>query len=216
MQVKKPPVRLTAGVWQPVTAPEQRETASITSYTQQNDPVPAEFAAVNRHRASDTQRSPVENDVKRHGSETRQLALVAGRIAPHLKIQVLKVAKAKGWTESKTVADLVEQALANDLGKSFAISLKNSLTDALTAEVRKENNRAANLALEAFSSAEEGRMLTIYLLRFILGDDALLEQIVEDVRSEAKESLKRYSYAYAEASEGEEAYAQQSREEEVN
>ena len=215
MQDKKPPVRLTAGMWQPVTAREMRETASSTSRTRQNDPVPAQKAAVNRHTEPDIQRSPTENHPKRHGSETRQLALVAGRIAPHLKTQVLKLAKEKGWSESKTVADLVEQALANDLGKSFAVSLTNTLREALTTQVRKEYNRAANLALEAFDSAEEGRMLNIYILRLMLGDDDLLEKIVEDVRSEAGESLKCYSYAYTEAPEREEAYREQ-RMEEVN
>ena len=212
MQDKKPPRRLTAGMWQPVTARDTRETASSTSRTQQNDPVTAEDMAVNRQKGSGTESSAAENHSKRHGSETRQLALVAGRIAPHLKTQVLKRAKDKGWSESKTVADLVEQALANDLGKSFVVSLTNTLTAALTTTVRKEYNRAANLALEAFYSAEEGRMLNIYILRLMLGDDDLLEKIVEDARSEARESLKRYSYAYTAAPEGEEAYEQHRKE----
>jgi hypothetical protein len=216
MQDKKPPGRLTAGVWQPVTARETRETAPSTSCTQQDDPLLPKDVAVNRHTQSDTQRSPADTNAKHHGSETRQLALVAGRIAPHLKIQVLKRAKAKGWSESKTVADLVEQALTNDLAKSFAVSLKNTLTAALTGELRKENNRTANLALEAFYSAEECRILTIYTLRFILGDADLLSQVVTDARSEARESLKRYSYASAEAPGGQEAYAKHPRQEVAN
>jgi hypothetical protein len=96
MQDKKPPVRLTAGVWQPVTARETRETAPSQSLTQKDDPVTAENVAVNRHAESDTQRSPADTCAKHHGSEIRQLALVAGRIAPHLKTQVLKRAKDKG------------------------------------------------------------------------------------------------------------------------
>ena len=216
VQDKKPPGRLTAGMWQPVTAGERRETASSTSRTRQNDPVPAEDTAVNRQTESDTARSPEEYVAKHHGSETRQLALVAGRIAPHLKTQVLKRAKDKGWSASKTVADLVEQALANDLGKSFAVSLTNTLTEALTTKVGKAYNRAANLALEAFYSAEECRILTIYTLRFILGDADLLAEVVEEARREARESLKRYSYAYAQAPEGEEEYEKTPPQEGVN
>jgi hypothetical protein len=37
--------------------------------------------------------------------------------------------------------------------------------------MRQENNRAGNLALEAFYSAEEGRVLIVYLIRLFLGSD---------------------------------------------
>ena len=213
MQDKKPPRRLTAGMWQPVTARETRETASSQSRTQQDGTVPPTDVAVNRQTGSDTASSPSDTGAKHHGSETRQLALVAGRIAPHLKTQVLKLAKDKGWSESKTVADLVEQALANDLAESFSVSLTNSLTDALTTRVGKEYNRAANLALEAFYSSEECRILIIYTLRLLLGDDDLLSKIVADARLEAQNSLKRY--AYAEAPEGEQ-YEQNPQQEVAN
>jgi hypothetical protein len=197
MQDKKPPRRLTAGMWQPVTARETRETASSQSCTRKDGTGTPTDMAVNRQTENDTGGTPADNFSKHHGSETRQLSLVAGRIAPHLKTQVLKRAKDKGWSESKTVADLVEQALANDLAKSFAVSLKNSLTDALTGEVRKEHNRAANIALEALSSSEESRILTIYTLRLILGDAQLLSEVIEEARRESRESLKRYAYAEA-------------------
>jgi|RhiMetdeSRZDD1v2_1073273.scaffolds.fasta_scaffold16523_6 hypothetical protein len=213
MQDKKPPGRLTAGVWQPVTAREIRETAPSTSRNRQNGPVTPTDVAVNRQPANDTASTLPENSAKHHGSETRQLSLVAGRIAPHLKTLVLKRANAKGWSESKTIADLVQQALENDLAGSFSVSLTNSLTEALTTKVGKEYNRAANLALEAFYSSEECRILIIYTLRLLIGDDELLGKIVEDARVEAQNSLKRY--AYAEAPEGEE-YEQNSREEVVN
>jgi hypothetical protein len=202
-QDKKPPRRLSAGIWQPVSATGTRETAPSTSRTRKDGEETPKDVAVNRHTGSDTASPSPENSAKHHGSETRQLALVAGRIAPHLKTQVRKRAKDKGWSESKTVADLVEQALANDLAKSFAVSLKNSLTDALTTQVHKEYNRTANIALEAFYSAEESRILTIYTLRFILGDAELLSEVIEEARGEARESLKRYSYAYAESPEAE-------------
>jgi hypothetical protein len=190
MQDKKPPRRLTAGMWQPVTARETGETASNQSCTRKDGIVPPTEMAVNRQ----TESSPLDTSAKHHGSENRQLALVAGRIAPHLKTQVLRRAKDKGWSESKTVADLVQQALENDLAGSFSVSLTNSLTEALTTKVGKEYNRAANLALEAFYSSEECRILIIYTLRLLIGDDDLLGKIVEDARSEAQNSVKRYAY----------------------
>jgi hypothetical protein len=213
MQVKKPPRRLTVGVWQPVAATGTGETAPDTSRTRKDSPEISQVVAVNRHPGSDTASTSPENNAKHHGSESRQLALVAGRIAPHLKTQVLKRAKAKGWSESKTVADLVQQALENDLAGSFSVSLTNSLTEALTTKVGKEYNRAANLALEAFNAAEEGRIIAIYTLRFILGDADLLAEVIEEARREARESLKRYSYAAAPEGEG---YGEHPRQEVAN
>jgi hypothetical protein len=216
MQDKKPPRRLTAGVWQPVTASQIRETASNTSRTRQDGTVAPTAMAVNRQTGSGTGSLFTDISRKHHGSETRQLSLVAGRIAPHLKTQILKRAKAKGWSESKTVADLVQQALENDLAGSFSVSLTNSLTEALTTRVGKEYNRAATLALEAFSSSEESRILNIYTLRLLIGDDNLLKKIVEDARLEAENNLKRYNYAYAEAPAYEEEEYEQHHKEVVN
>jgi hypothetical protein len=76
MQDKKPPRRLYAGVWQPVTARETGKTASSQSHTRKNGAVVPKEMAVNRQTAS----TPVDNFQKHHGSETRQLSLVAGRI----------------------------------------------------------------------------------------------------------------------------------------
>jgi hypothetical protein len=208
MQDKKPPRRLTVGVWQPVAATGTGETAPSQSRTRKDSPEISQVVAVNRHNGNAPASTPANTPQKHHGSETRQLALVAGRIAPHLKTQVIQRAKDKGWSESKTVADLVEQALARDLAESFSVSLKNTLTDALTTQVHKEYNRAANLALEAFYAAEEGRILTIYTLRFILGDADLLAEVIAEARVEARESLKRYSYTSVEAPE----YQQEQRE----
>ena len=80
----------------------------------------------------------------------------------------------------------------------------------------KEYTRAANLALEAFSSSEESRILNIYTLRLLIGDDNLLKKIVEDARLEAENNLKRYNYAYAEARAYEEEEYEQHHKEVVN
>jgi hypothetical protein len=51
---------------------------------------------------------PADNRPNHHGSEKRQTQQIAGRVLPHIKSEVVRVAKLKGWTESKTVAALVE------------------------------------------------------------------------------------------------------------
>ena len=136
---------------------------------------------------------PADNRPSHHGSEKRQTQQISGRVLPHIKSEVVRVAKLKGWTESKTVAALVEQALAHSLAEQFGVMLRTTIQEAITKQMQKENNRAANLALEAFYSAEHGRILTIYLLRFLLGEDIeILPQIIKESQEQARENMKRY------------------------
>jgi hypothetical protein len=90
------------------------------------------------------------------------------------------------------------------------------LGDGLDEYLRKidqATSRTANLALEAFYAAEEGRIIAIYTLRFILGDAGLLAEVIAEARAEARESLKRYSYAAAPEGEG---YGEHPRQEVAN
>src|SRR3954471_15141177 len=65
-----------------------------------------------------------ENRRKHHGSETRQTGMVAGRVPFHIKLAVVQLAKRKGWTESYTVKNLLERALAESIGEQLGLSLK--------------------------------------------------------------------------------------------
>ena len=136
--------------------------------------------------------TPADSRPHHHGSEKRQTQQIAGRVLPHIKSEVIRVAKLKGWTESKTVASLVEQALAHSLAEQFGVMLRTTIQEAITKQMQKENNRAANLALEAFYSAEQARILTIYTLRFLLGSDIeILPQIIAESQQQARENMKR-------------------------
>jgi hypothetical protein len=115
---------------------------------------------------------------------------IAGRVKPAVKSEVVRLAKVKGWTESKTVAVLVESALAANLAEQFALMLKATIQDAVTKQMRQENNRAGNLALEAFYSAEEARILIVYVIRLFLGSDIdILPQIIKDAQDQARENV---------------------------
>ena len=139
-----------------------------------------------------TASTPADNRPNHHGSEKRQTQQIAGRVLPHIKSEVIRVAKLKGWTESKTVASLVEQALAHSLAEQFGVMLRTTIQEAITKQMQKENNRAANLSLEAFYSAEQARILTIYTLRFLLGSDIeILPQIIKESQERARENMKR-------------------------
>jgi hypothetical protein len=136
-----------------------------------------------------------DNRPKHHGSETRQTLQVSGRVSPAIKSEVIRLAKLKGVTESKIVAILLEQAIAGNLAEQFAVQLKSALKEAVTESmtaISKANNRAGDLALEAFYSAEEIRVLVVYLLRLILGSDIdVLPQIIKDAQVQARENVSQ-------------------------
>jgi hypothetical protein len=176
MQDKYPPGRISAGMRQPATA---------TVVADLNPRV-----NTSPDRLQNTHTSPADTRQKHHGSETRQTVQVAGRVSPAVKSEVVRLAKLKGWTESKTVAVLVESALAANLAEQFALMLKATIQDAVTKQMRQENNRAGNLALEAFHSAEEGRVLIVYLIRLFLGSDIdILPQIIKDAQDQTRENV---------------------------
>jgi hypothetical protein len=158
MQDKYPPGRITAGSRQPATATVVADLTPRVSTKQAR---------------SQNQTSPhADNRPKHHGSETRRTLQIAGRISPAVKSEIVRLAKLKGWTESRTVAALVEAAIAGNLAEQFGVMLKTALQEAVTTQMQKENNRAGNLALEAFYSAEESRVLVVYIIHLFLGSEA--------------------------------------------
>lgn len=176
MQDKYPPGRIIAGLREPATAA-----------------TPADIIFIAGQKSARIQNDTLaDNRPKHHGSEKRQTQQIAGRVKPAVKSEVGRVAKLKGWTESKTVAHLVEQALAGTLAEQFGVMLKETIRDAVTKQMQKENNRAGNLALEAFYSAEEARILNIYLIRLVLGTDTdVLPEIIKDSQDQARENVSR-------------------------
>jgi capsid protein len=176
MQDKYPPGRITAGSSQPATATVVADLTPRVSTKQAR---------------SQNQTSPhADNRPKHHGSETRQTLQIAGRVSPAVKSEIVRLAKLKGWTESRTVAALVEAAIAGNLAEQFGVMLKATLQEAVTTQMQKENNKAGNLALEAFYSAEESRVLVVYLIRLFLGSDIdVLPQIIKDAQDQARENV---------------------------
>lgn len=181
MQDKYPPGRITA-------RPKQPATAAVVA-----DLNPCVNKKQDRSQNPNTQ--PADNRRKHHGSETRQTQQISSRVSPSIKSEVARLSRLKGVTESKTVASLLEQAIAGNLAEQFAVQLKSALKEAALesmSAIAKSNNRAGNLALEVFYSAEEIRVLVVYLLRLILGSDIdVLPQIIKDAQAQARENVSQ-------------------------
>jgi hypothetical protein len=148
---------------------------------------------------------------KHHGSQKRQLVPITGCVPSHIAAQLEQMRDQGGrekLSRSAVVADIVKKGVQQHVDMQYGATLEPIIEKTIERKIDQATSRTANLALEAFYAAEECRILTIYTLRFILGDADLLAEVIAEARAEARESLKRYSYASVEAPE----YQQEQRE----
>jgi hypothetical protein len=166
-QDKQPPGRFDGDVSQPLTA----ATDSVTATT-----LP-------------------DNRQKHHGSETRQTALIAGRVPFRIKTEVNRIATAKGWTESYTVLDLVEQALAKNLGEQFAVMIRHTIQEAVKRELQKDREWLRKINLSEYLAAEQARLHAIATHRLLLSEEEDINQKIRDSREQAYKNLKFYYHS---------------------
>jgi hypothetical protein len=102
------------------------------------------------------------------------------------------MAKSQELSESKVVGALVEKALQWDADLHYGALLKPVIEKTIDRKIQSQSDRQANLALKAFYAAEQARILTLHLLRFVLGDAIdELPLIVAESQKQAWENLKR-------------------------
>ena len=130
---------------------------------------------------------------KQHGSEKRQTAHVSSRIPHHVKTRLHQKAEANGWTESKVVAVACEVYVEQDLAEKFGLRLAAIIENTINKTMEKQTNRLANLNVKGFLAAEQGRILDIQQLRFILGGLGIVGElplIIEESKKQAWDNLK--------------------------
>jgi hypothetical protein len=157
-------------------APERVQSAS-------DQPVPPHTPARPDH-------SPAAD--KHHGSRTRQTEQIAGWVKPHIKAEVKRIEKLKGWSQSKTVGMLVEQALAKNLGEQFAVMIRQTIQEAVRAELRKDRAWQRKITLSNYLASEQTRLHVIGLQRSLLPPGEDINRTVKDNRSQSYKNLPFY------------------------
>ena len=134
---------------------------------------------------------------KHHGSQTRQTEQIAGWVKPSIKAEVKRIEQLNGWSQSKTVATLVEEALAHRMGEQFAVMIRQTIQEAVRQEFQRYTNRMGSITFSAYMAAEQGRLMQLSQLRSQLDpkDVFNLPQIIKGYRQEALDNLKFYKYS---------------------
>jgi hypothetical protein len=110
---------------------------------------------------------PADHRPKHHGSETRQTAQLAGRAPFPTKAKIQAMAKTQGLSESQVVVSRVHKALQIDGDVQYGAMLRPVIQDQIHKDIQVYSNRNANINLQALYAAEQNRLLSIHILRFL-------------------------------------------------
>jgi hypothetical protein len=132
-----------------------------------DQPQSAEILTESARRAEFPPNPPADNRPKHHGSETRQTAMIWGRAPFKTKAKILAMKKAQGLTESEVVVSLVHKALQIDGDVQYGAMLRPVIQDQIHKDIQSYSNRNYNMNFQALYAAEQSRLLTIHVLRFV-------------------------------------------------
>jgi hypothetical protein len=111
---------------------------------------------------------------------------------PHIKDEVLRIAKHKGWSESKTVAILLDGALQRKLGEEYATILSATLESAVFKTQRAMATRFAALLVRIAFDVGQTRVLTTNVLGRQEGmNEDTLKAILQTADDRTKANLTR-------------------------
>jgi hypothetical protein len=110
---------------------------------------------------------PADNRPTHHGSETRQTAQIWGRAPLATKAKILAMKKAQGLSESEVVVNLVQKALQIDGDVQYGAMLRPVIQDQIHKDIQAYSNRNANINFQTLYAAEQNRLLSIHILRFL-------------------------------------------------
>ena len=160
LEVRPQKEATNAGVAQDKYPPGRIDGAS---YPPQSAQVPPESAK----NTSVPPNPPADNRPKHHGSETRQTAQIWGRAPLATKAKILAMKEAQGLTESEVVVNLVHKAMQIDGDVHYGAMLRPVIQDQIHKDIQSYSSRNANINFQALYAAEQNRLLSIHILRFL-------------------------------------------------
>ena len=75
--------------------------------------------------------------------------------------------EAQGLSESEVVVNLVHKALQIDGDVQYGAMLRPVIQDQIHKDIQSYSNRNANISFQALYAAEQNRLLSIHVLRFL-------------------------------------------------
>jgi len=137
---------------------------------------------------------------KHHGSQKRRLRELSGCVETAVFDQVERMrsqwAKERGLTKklsrSEVVGTLVTRGVQGHIDMQYGTLLEPIIKKAIKEQIQGITNRAVYIALQAFYSAEESRIINTKVLSYLFGQDTeIYKQVVKDAREEARGNITK-------------------------
>ena len=159
-----------------------------------DQPQSADAPPISATSASPPTNPPADNRPKHHGSETRQTVQIWGRAPLATKAKILAMKEAQGLTESEVVVNLVQKALQIDGDVQYGAMLRPVIQDQIHKDIQSYSNRNYSINYQALYAAENNRLLSIHILRFLTdlvdASDELVP-IITACQQNAMENIKK-------------------------
>jgi len=107
---------------------------------------------------------------KRHGSQKRQVVPVAGCVPRHIADQLERMRDQGGkqkLSRSAVVANLIRRGVQQHVDMQYGATLEPVIEKSINRNIQAYSNRTANINLQALYAAEQNRLLSIHILRFL-------------------------------------------------
>jgi hypothetical protein len=132
---------------------------------------------------------------KHHGSQKRQLREVAGCVPQQTfdEIERMRVQwgkHGKKLSRSQVVGTLVKQGVQKNVDIKYGSMLEPVIREEIKRQIQSYSNRNANLAVHAYYSAEQARILILRLLSLLLDNVEELPELIAHSQKQSRENLK--------------------------
>ena len=107
---------------------------------------------------------------KHHGSQKRRVVPVTGCVPPFIADQLERMRDQGGkqkLSRSAVVANLIMRGVQQNVDMQYGATLEPVIEKSINRHIQSYSNRNANINLKALYAAEQNRLLSIHILRFL-------------------------------------------------
>jgi hypothetical protein len=130
---------------------------------------------------------------KRHGSQKRQVVPVAGCVPRHIADQIERMRDQGGekkLSRSAVVATLIKRGVQQNVDMQYGATLEPVIENSIDRNIQSYSNRTANIGLQTYYAAEQARILTIHILRFLTDLVESPDELVPIIKASQEEAWK--------------------------
>jgi len=156
MQDKSDLIRDRAASDQPYRTPDEiRSNQNRSQSPQSNTAAPQRSNTISSHVPQD----PVEFD--------SPLVPLTIQIPKRLKAEIQRLAAQEGESDSATARAFLARGVQGNIDMQYGSMLRPVIQDQIHKDIQSFSNRTANISLQAYYAAEQARLLSIHIVRFL-------------------------------------------------